>query len=146
MATQTLTKRAGLPSVFDDLFRPWKDWTNDFYGTSALTVPAVNVTEDNDSYKLSLAAPGLKKSDFKIELEGGMMTISAETESEKEEKDEKYSRREYNYSSFSRSFKLPEGVSKDKIEAHYDDGVLKVKLPKSEDAKKNGKNQEIPVK
>ncbi|SKA30857.1 heat shock protein Hsp20 [Chitinophaga eiseniae] len=146
MATQTLTKRTGLPSVFDDFFRPWKDWASDFYGVHALTVPAVNVTEDKDSYKLSMAAPGLKKSDFKIELEGGMLTISAESESQKEEKHDKYSRQEYNYSSFSRSFHLPEGVSKDKIEAQYDDGVLKIKLPKSEDAKKNGRNQEIPVK
>ncbi|NLR62701.1 Hsp20/alpha crystallin family protein [Chitinophaga varians] len=146
MATQTLTKRGGLPSVFDDFFRPWKDWATDLYGVHALTVPAVNVTEDKDSYKLAMAAPGLKKSDFKIELEGGMLIISAESESQKEEKNEKFSRQEYNYSSFSRSFHLPEGVSKDKIEAHYDDGVLRIRLPKSEDAKKNGKNTEIPVK
>lgn len=146
MATQTLTKRTGLPSVFDDFFRPWKDWASDFYGVHALTVPAVNVTEDKDSYRLSMAAPGLKKSDFKIELEGALLTISAESESRKEEKDEKYSRQEYNYNSFSRSFHLPEGVSKEGIEAQYDDGVLKVRLPKNEDAKKNGKNQEIPVK
>ncbi|MBC9929425.1 Hsp20/alpha crystallin family protein [Chitinophaga qingshengii] len=146
MATQTVTKRAGLPSVFDDFFRPWKDWASDFYGVHALTVPAVNVTEDKESYRLSMAAPGLKKSDFKIELEGELLTISAETETEKEEKSGKYSRQEYNYSSFSRSFHLPEGVSKDKIDAHYDDGVLKIRLPKNEDSKKNGRNMEIPVK
>lgn len=147
MATQTLMKRAGLPSVFDDFFRPWKDWWNsDFYGTQELTVPAVNITENKDSYELEMAAPGLKKSDFKIELDGGMLTIGAETESQKEEKNERYSRREYNYSSFSRSFNLPEGVTKDKIDARYDDGVLKIKLPKSEDVKKNGKNISIPVK
>jgi HSP20 family protein len=113
---------------------------------AALTIPAVNVMEDKDSYKLSVAAPGMKKDDFKIDLEGNVLTVSAETESEQEEKDEKYSRQEYNYSSFSRSFNLPESVNKGKIEAHYEDGLLKLTLPKNEEARKNGKSIQITVK
>lgn len=150
MTSLSLNRRNTLlPSVFDDFFKPWKEWAGNFSDGrvfSALTVPAVNVTEDKDSYRLSLAAPGMKKEDFKINLEGNMLTISAETEGEKEEKNGKYSRQEYNYSSFSRSFQLPEMISKDKIEAHYEEGVLKLKLPKNEEAKKNGKSVQIAVK
>lgn len=76
---------------------------------------------------MSVAAPGMKKGDFKIDLDGNVLTISAETEQKKEEKGDKFSRQEYNYSSFSRSFNLPDAVNKDKIEAHYEDGVLKLK-------------------
>ncbi|HWV64861.1 Hsp20/alpha crystallin family protein [Chitinophaga sp.] len=150
MSSQALTKRNPLfPSLFDDFFKPWREWTNDFNGgrfLAELTVPAVNVSEDKDSYKLSVAAPGMKKDDFKIDLEGHLLTISAETEDKKEEKNEKYSRQEYNYSSFSRSFTLPESINKEKIEAQYEDGVLKLKLPKNEEAKKNGKSIHIAVK
>lgn len=150
MSSQALTKRSTLfPALFDDFFKPWREWTSDSNGgrfLAELTVPAVNVSEDKDSYKLSVAAPGMKKEDFKINLEGNVLTVSAEAENEKEEKNEKYSRQEYNYSSFSRSFNLPESISKEKIEAHYDEGVLKLKLPKNEDAKKNGKSIQIAVK
>ncbi|MEI3797104.1 HSP20 family protein [Chitinophaga ginsengisegetis] len=150
MSSQALTKRSTLfPSLFDDFFKPWREWTTDFNGgrsLAELTVPAVNVSEDKESYNLSVAAPGMKKEDFRINLEGNVLTVSAETENEKEEKNEKYSRREYNYSSFSRSFNLPESISKEKIEAHYEEGVLKLKLPKNEDAKKNGKSVQIAVK
>ncbi|MET6996740.1 Hsp20/alpha crystallin family protein [Chitinophaga defluvii] len=150
MATQALSRRNTLlPAVFDDFFKPWREWANDLHDGrffSALTIPAVNVSEAKDSYKLSLAVPGMKKEDFKIELEGNVLTISAETESEKDEKEGKYTKQEYNYNSFSRSFNLPEGVSKEKIEAHYEDGLLKLKLPKNEEARKNGKSMHIEIK
>ncbi|HVI45076.1 MAG TPA: Hsp20/alpha crystallin family protein [Chitinophaga sp.] len=149
MSSQSLTKRSTLFPSFDDFFKPWRELANDFNGGhffNALTVPAVNVSEEKDSYKLSMAAPGMKKKDFKIDLSGNILTISAETEEKKEEKDGHYNRQEYNYSSFSRSFSLPQGISKDKIDAEYDNGVLKVNLPKSEDAKVNGKGIEISVK
>lgn len=150
MTTQTLSRRNPLlPAIFDDFFKPWREWANDFHDgrfLGALTIPAVNVSEAKDSYKLSLAAPGMKKEDFKIEMEGNVLTISAEVENEKEEKEGKYTKQEYNYNSFSRSFNLPEGVSKEKIEAYYEDGVLRLKLPKSEEAKKNGKSVHIEVK
>lgn len=150
MSTQTLTKQSPLfPSLLDDFFKPWRDWTLDFNGGrsfAGLTVPAVNVTEDKDNYKLAMAAPGMKKGDFKIDVEGNMLTISTETEEKKDEKNGKFSRQEYNYNSFSRSFNLPETVRKDKIEAHYEDGVLSLKLPKKEDAKKDTGSMHIDVK
>ncbi|GAA0550440.1 Hsp20/alpha crystallin family protein [Chitinophaga japonensis] len=150
MASQGLSKASNLfPSLFDDFFKPWKEWGLDFNGGrsfAALTIPAVNVSEDKDSYNVSLAAPGLKKSDFKIDVDGSVLTISAEREEKKEEKGEKFSRQEYNYSSFSRGFNLPDSVNMDKIDAHYEDGVLKLKLPKKEEAKKKETSLHIDVK
>ncbi len=111
-----------------------------------LTVPAVNIVENNNDYKVTVAAPGLKKSDFKIDVDGNVLNISAETEEKKKEKEEKYTREEYNYSSFSRSFTLPDDVSKEKIEASYADGVLKLILPKKEEAKKATVTKHVDVK
>ena len=140
MTTNALAKRSDLfPSVFNDFFKPWNEWfdtsNGDLWG-NVLSVPAVNITEAKDAYKVSLAIPGMKKDDFKIDLEGNMLTISSETKEEKEEKEEKYTRKEYNYSSFSRSFTLPDAVLLDKIDARYEDGVLKISLPKKEETKK----------
>ena len=109
-------------------------------------MPAVNITENKEDYKLSVAAPGLKKDDFKIDVEGNMLTISSEKEDSKEEKDERYTRKEYSYSSFSRSFALPEEVNQEKIEAKYQDGVLKVTLPKKDDVKKLAVSKHIAIK
>jgi HSP20 family protein len=140
MSVKTLAKRSELiPSVFNDFFKPWNEWfdnaNGDFLG-NVLNVPAVNIVEAKDAFKVSLAIPGMKKDDFNIDLEGNMLTISSETKEEKEEKDKKYTRKEYNYSSFSRTFTLPEGVIKDKIDAKYEDGVLKLTLPKTEETMK----------
>ena len=139
MSTKALAKQNEfLPSTFNDFFKPWNEWfdkPSNFWGKE-LTVPAVNVSENTKDFKVSVAAPGMKKDDFKIDVEGDMLTISAETKQEKEEKDEKYTRKEYNYSSFSRSFTLPETVNKEKIEATYENGVLQLVLPKTEETKK----------
>lgn len=138
MGTQTVTKgTARVPSVFDDFFRPWNEWF-EIGGLPARTmnVPAVNITENENGYQVSLAAPGLKKDDFKIDVEGNMLTISSEKEESSEEKDKKFTRKEYNYSSFSRSFNLPDEVNREKIEAKYEQGVLHIALPKREEAKK----------
>ena len=101
-----------------------------------MKIPAVNITEHKDEYKVSLAAPGLKKDDFKIEVNGNILTISSEKEESKEDFDKKFTRKEYSYSSFSRSFTLPEEINQEKIEAKYEDGVLKISLPRNEEAKK----------
>lgn len=137
-----------MPSVvFDDFFKPWNNWfDNDFVGRRALTVPAVNITDNKDDYTVSLAAPGMKKNDFNVNVEGNMLTISCEKEEKNEEKEAKFTRKEYSYSSFSRSFTLPDEVLKDKIEARYDDGVLKLMLPKKEEAKKMAVSKTIAVK
>ena len=149
MKTRALTRSNDvmLPALFDDFLRPWNEW---FDGGSYLgrtfTVPSVNVVENKDDFKLSLAVPGMKKNDFKIDVTGNLLTISSEKEENKEEKNENYSRQEYNYSSFSRSFTLPEEVNKEKIDATYVDGVLKLVLPKKEEAKKLTVNKHITVK
>src|SRR5690348_428002 len=113
MPTKALTKRDEFfPSMFNDFFKPWNEWF-DGGGERMLSVPAVNVIENDGDYKITVAAPGLKKSDFKVGVDGNMLNISAESEEKKEEKNEKYTKQEYNYSSFSRMFTLPEDVDKE---------------------------------
>ncbi len=148
MATRTLTKFGeGFPTLFGDFFRPWNDLfeNRDFMG-GTLKVPAVNIKETKDDYNLSLAVPGMKKDDFKIDMEGHMITISCEKEESKEEKEAKYTRNEYNYTSFSRSFTLPDEINKEKIDARYEDGVLKLVLPKKDEVKKTAISKHIAVK
>ena len=148
MTTRALAKSTGLlPNVFEDFFRPW----DEIFETSGLwnrtmTVPAVNIYENKDQFELTLAAPGMKKNDFKIDVDGNILTISSETEERKKEEKEKYTREEYNYSSFRRSFTLPEEVNKEKIDASYFDGVLKLALPKREEAKKASITKHVAVK
>ncbi|MFM2207839.1 MAG: hypothetical protein RL213_1814 [Bacteroidota bacterium] len=115
---------------FDDFFR--KDW-----------IPAVNVSETDKSYDIELAAPGLKKEDFHIKVENGVLTISSEKKTEKETKEKNYTRKEFNYSSFSRSFTLPENVKEDGIKASYDNGLLKLNVVKT--AANVAKAKEIAV-
>lgn len=94
--------------------------------------PAVNIQEEEKQFSLELAAPGLKKADFKINLENHLLTISKEKKEEKEEVKNNYTRREFVYTSFSRSFKLPKTILEGKIKADYVDGILKLTLPKDE--------------
>lgn len=118
------------PSFLNDISR--EDW---FGGLERLNdvVPAVNIKEQDKSFVLELAAAGLKKEDFKIEVDKDVLTISAEVSNEsKSEDDAQYSRREFKYSSFKRAFTLPKAVDKEKINANYIDGVLSVDLPKLE--------------
>ena len=144
ITTLSTKKPAGLTSVFSDFFEPWSEWFQDGAGGKSLTLPKVNITEDKKSYNLEVAAPGLHKKDFKININGNVLTISAEKDENKEEKEEKYTRKEYNYSSFSRSFTLPEAVEQDKIDASYDGGILKLSLPKNEKAaQKNHKTVSV---
>lgn len=139
MTTQALTKTTErMPTLFDDFFKPWNEWfDNGGLWGRVMNIPAVNITENKDEYKVALAVPGMKKEDFHIDIDGNMLTISSEKEESKEEKDKKFTRKEYNYSSFSRSFTLPDEVNKEKIEAKYEEGVLKISLPRKEEVKKN---------
>lgn len=104
---------------FDSMFR--NDW-----------MPAVNVMDTEKFYVIEVAAPGLKKEDFKLKIEDGVLTISAEKKIEKEEKDKNYTRKEFSFSSFTRSFVLPEDIKEDNIKAHYENGILKLDLVKKE--------------
>jgi len=138
MQTKALVRPNGnrLPAVFNDFFNPWNEWFEDTGLLSRpFNVPAVNITELDNEFRVSLAVPGMKKDDFKIGLDGNMLTISSEKEENKEEKEKKYTRKEYSYTSFSRSFTLPDDVSQDKIDARYEDGVLQIVLPRKESKK-----------
>jgi HSP20 family protein len=139
MTTSTLTKNGGtVPALFENFFKPWNEWLEfeSPFITRMLTVPAVNISETNHEYTISVAAPGMKKEDFDINLEGNALIVRCEKESKTEEKETRYTRKEYNYSSFSRSFTLPEEVSRENIQASYTDGLLSVTLPKKEEAKR----------
>jgi HSP20 family protein len=124
-------------NLFNDIFnRDWLDWTTRNFSDTNTTLPAVNILEGTDSYEVDMAAPGLEKKDFKIELNHGALTISSEKKVENEiRKGQQFTRREYSYQSFSRSFTLPDTVDSDKISAKYEDGVLKVVIPKKNVAK-----------
>jgi len=146
MSTSLMKASTLLPTFIDDMFKPWKDFFEGNGGrTWTATVPAVNISEEKDAFKLSLAAPGMSKADFNVDVDGDMLTISAEKEEKKETKDEKISREEYNYSSFSRSFRLPDGVKRDGISAVYQDGVLKLSLPKKEENKNGEQAKKIQI-
>ena len=103
-----------------------------FLGNLDANIPSVNITEDEKNYKFDLAAPGLEKKDFKVETDHQTLTISSEKENEHKEENENYRRREFSYSSFRRSFDLPENSNPEKIDATYENGILKLKLPKKE--------------
>ena len=136
---RTLVKRnrfyPEIPSLFDEFFKnDWFDNTN--YTMRGSTMPSVNVKEDDDMYALEIAAPGMKKNDFKVELDNNTLKISAEIEDKKEENNDPFTRREFNYQSFCRTFHLPDNkVDSGKISAKYKDGILYVTLPKLEEAK-----------
>lgn len=133
--------------MFDDFFmNPLQDWFSGGLSAKPLAAPLVNISERKEDYLVSLAAPGLQKKDFKIDVEGNLLTISCELEDTVEEKEEKFSRKEYGYSSFERSFTLPDEVNKEKIDARYNDGILEIKLPKKEEAKKLTISKQIEVK
>jgi HSP20 family protein len=95
-------------------------------------VPPANISESSKDYKLELSVPGLNKEDFQIEIENGALTVSCEKEEESSEEKDNYTRKEFSYKSFQRSFPLPENVREEEINAKYEDGVLKITIPKRE--------------
>jgi HSP20 family protein len=123
----------------------------DLWQDEMLTVPSINISEEKNNYKIEMAAPGLKKEDINIDVNNNVITISSETESEyksdgdkKEKKEEMYSRREYNYSSFSRSFSVPENADTENIKAKYENGVLQLTVPKKQQSSSgNGRKVKI---
>lgn len=122
-------------NFFDDFFtKDLFDFGNPQLANVGRTLPSVNVKEIEKAFEIEFAAPGMKKEDFQISLDRNVLTVSSETKTESEEKNEegKYTRREFNYQSFKRSFTLPETVEQDKIEAEYTDGILKIAIPKKD--------------
>ena len=132
--------------VYTDVFDSFFNSDSFLPASTVVRIPAVNIAENENEFHIELAVPGLKKEDFKINLEQDQLTISAERKSESTEQDEskKYNRLEYNYSSFMRSFTLPESADHSKIEAEYKDGILFVSIARKDEAKIQSK--EIVVK
>lgn len=134
------------PSQYAD---PWRDFFDiDLWGNrpanKASSFPAVNICEDDKNFMVDVVAPGFKKEDFKINMQDEILTISAESKQEsKEGSGKEYSRREYSYSSFTRSFQLPENAKAESIGARYEDGVLKINIPKTEHKPKASKQINI---
>lgn len=136
MTLMRRTDYSGFPSLLENFFgRDLMDFEDMASGKSNL--PAVNIQENEQAFAIEVAAPGLKKDDFKLNLEHNVLTISSEKEVQHEEKDNKgnFTRREFSYQSFSRSFRLPETANADQIQANYQDGILKINIPKKEEAK-----------
>ena len=131
-----LVKSTGIPvfpTLLDDFFR---DWSTTNFSETNTTLPAVNIRENDDQFTVEVAVPGMEKEDFQIDLDNNILTISSEKKTENEETNDKYTRREYSYQSFKRSFTLPKNVvDSDKIAATYKNGELVIAIPKREEAK-----------
>jgi len=127
-------------------FPTWSNLLEDFFNrdlpsvfssnyNTGYSLPKVNIKETADNYQLEMAAPGLKKSDFNLEIDNQVLTISSETKEEQEHKEGNYTRREFGYSSFKRTFNLAESIDDAQINASYTEGILRILLPKKEEAK-----------
>jgi HSP20 family protein len=127
-------------------FPTWSNWLDDIFNrdlpsvftsnfNTGITLPKVNIKETADDYIVEMAVPGLKKSDFHIDLDNQTLSISTEKREENEQKDEQYTLREFGYASFKRTFSLPETIDDEKINASYNEGILTITLPKKEEAK-----------
>ncbi|GGK29822.1 hypothetical protein GCM10007962_25110 [Yeosuana aromativorans] len=131
-----LASLPSLPSWFDDFLG--KSFGNEFMSNfnTGITLPAVNVIDGANEFVVEMAVPGLDKSDFDINVDNNLLSIGVEKETEQNEDTENYTRREFGYSSFKRTFSIPESVDTDKISASYKDGIMKIMLPKRDEAKK----------
>ncbi len=128
---------------FNDNYPAFRSWMDDFFDTvdtsvnrfNSPSVPAVNVLEQEDCFRIDFAAPGLQKSDFKIHLDNNVLTVKSEKENTEEDVKENYTRKEFNYTSFKRTFTLPDSANADKVTAEYKDGILSISIAKKEEAK-----------
>ena len=125
-----------VPTFWDEIFNDQS--FNSFLNERSHTTPAVNVIEENNEYRIDVAAPGLGKKDFKIDLADNLLTISSEKKVEMDESKNKFMRREFSYDTFKRSFQLPKSVEQDKIAATHKEGILTIHLPKKEEELKKG--------
>ena len=138
MSITKWNNNAGMTNLFDDFFsRDLWNWGSANHSNTDTTLPAVNIRETAENFEVEMAAPGMNKEDFRIELEGNELRISSERRKENETKDgERFTRREFSYQSFQRSFTLPKDVMDvDQIHAKYENGVLQLLIPKKEEAK-----------
>ena len=127
------TTSSVLPAL-TDLFEPF--FNDAFLSDKMVTrIPAVNISETHNDYLIELAAPGLKKDDFQLKLDRNMLMISVEQQNDRQNENGKFSKREFSYSSFVRSFALPDSADDSQIDAEYNDGILKIHIAKKEEAK-----------
>lgn len=126
-----------LPSMFDRFFEgDLFDWSNRNFSLTNTTLPSVNIKQNANEFTVEVAAPGFDKGDFKLEVDHDLLTISSEKKVENETKEgEQFTKREFSYQSFSRSFTLPNTADGERIEANYDNGILRITIPKKEEAK-----------
>jgi HSP20 family protein len=126
-----------VPMLFDDFFsRELFNWGNSNFSNTKTTVPSVNIKETSESFEVEVAAPGMEKKDFNITLDGNLLTISSQKEHRSQNTEDNYTRREFSYQSFQRSFELPKDVvNEEGITAGYENGVLHLTVPKREEAK-----------
>ncbi|QEE49862.1 Hsp20/alpha crystallin family protein [Flavobacterium alkalisoli] len=128
----------GFPGLFfDDIFgRELFNWENGNFSTTSTTLPSVNIRESADHFEVEVAAPGMDKNDFSVTLEENTLTISSGKEQNENTQEGYYTRREFSYQSFQRSFELPKNVvDEDQISARYENGLLLLTIPKKEEAK-----------
>lgn len=128
------TRMPSLRSMMEDFWNTESLFGKSLFAGDGGDLPAVNIKETDKTFEIEVAAPGYKKEDFKVDIDNGMLTISAENKNEAEESKENYTRREFSYSSFSRSFTLPETVKQEDVKAKYENGLLHMTLQKSEKA------------
>ncbi|MCA0153125.1 Hsp20/alpha crystallin family protein [Winogradskyella vincentii] len=143
----SVPKNGSLSNTNSNLnFPSWSSWIDDIFNrelpsvltsnfSTGMTMPQVNIRETADAYFVDMAVPGMKKSDFNINLDNQLLSISTESSEEHTHENENFTRKEFGYSAFKRSFNLPETINENKIEAKYNDGILSIHLPKKEEAK-----------
>lgn len=147
MGTLTKTGNGSLAKTTtgSQTFPTWSTWMDELFNrdlpsvftsnfNTGITLPKVNIRETKDAYYVDMAAPGMKKSDFHIDLDNKLLSISTELNESDEKETDNYTRREFEYASFKRTFSLPETIKEDKIKAAYTDGILSIHLPKKEEA------------
>ena len=124
-------------------FPAFTNWFEDIFGNIETgintnknsTMPSVNIAEEDDTFKIEFAVPGMEKSEFNINLDNNILTVKSEKEEENEKANKNFTRKEFSYSSFQRSFTLPDSVNGDEIKAEYENGILQIEIPKKEEAK-----------
>lgn len=138
-----MRKRVLFPT-FNDNFYGRNSLSSFFSDGADYSVPAVNIKENDKNFEIEVAAPGLNKGDFKINIEKNILTVSSEKEVNEETEKENFMRKEFGYNSFTRSFSIPETIDMENIKASHKNGILKIELPKQEEAKLKHK-QEIKI-
>jgi|ERR1041385_2413061 HSP20 family protein len=139
---KTKPKGTLIPSVFSDFFDTDRFFSPRWFEREfAETLPAVNIKESGKLFNIEFAAPGFGKNDFKINVEDDVLTISAEKQEEKKDEGERYTKKEFNYASFSRSFTLPQNANGEKVDSKYENGILKLTLPKKEETKVSSRKE-----